>query len=63
MQVVRIPAGFDRPGDEAVLRREDERLVIEPVRGRGLVALLASMEPIEEEWPEIEDPVPEAWSL
>jgi antitoxin VapB len=63
VQVVRIPAGLDLPGDEAVLRREGERLVIEPVRQRDLVALLASMEPIEEAWPEIEDPVPEAWSL
>ncbi len=36
VQVVRILAGFDLPGDAAVLRREGERLVIEPVCGRGL---------------------------
>lgn len=35
VQVVRIPAGLDLPGDEAVLRREGERLVIEPVRQTG----------------------------
>jgi antitoxin VapB len=33
-------------------------LVIEPVRKRGLVALLKAMKPIEESFPEIDDPVP-----
>jgi antitoxin VapB len=33
-------------------------LVIEPVRKRGLVALLKTMKPLEEDFPEIDDPVP-----
>ena len=57
-QAVRIPAGFELPGDEAIMRRDGERLVIEPVRKRGLVALLRSMKPSAEEFPEISDPVP-----
>lgn len=57
-QAVRIPVEFELPGDEAIMRREGDRLVIEPVRKRGLVALLASMTPIDEEFPEIDDPVP-----
>jgi antitoxin VapB len=32
--------------------------VIEPVRKRGLVALLKTMKPLEENFPEIHDPVP-----
>jgi antitoxin VapB len=32
--------------------------VIEPVRKRGLVALLKTMKPLEEDFPEIDDPVP-----
>jgi antitoxin VapB len=54
-QAVRIPVAFELPGDEAIMRREGDRLVIEPVRKRGLVALLASMTPIDEEWQEITD--------
>jgi antitoxin VapB len=57
-QAVRIPVEFELPGDAAIMHRDGDRLVIEPVRKRGLVALLKSMKPIEESFPEIEDPVP-----
>jgi antitoxin VapB len=32
--------------------------VIEPVRKRGLIALLKTMKPLKEDIPEIDDPVP-----
>ena len=57
-QAVRIPVDFELPGDEAIMHRDGGRLVIEPVRKRGLVALLRSMTPSAEEFPEIRDPVP-----
>jgi antitoxin VapB len=57
-QAVRIPVEFELPGDAAIMHRDGDRLVIEPVRKRGLVALLKSMKPIEESFPEIDDPVP-----
>ena len=57
-QAVRIPVDFELPGDEAIMHRDGDRLVIEPVRKRGLVALLKSMKPLEEQLPEIDDPVP-----
>jgi antitoxin VapB len=57
-QAVRIPVEFELPGDEAIMHRDGDRLVIEPVRKRGLVALLKSMKPLDEEFPEIDDPVP-----
>jgi len=57
-QAVRIPVEFELPGDEAIMHRDGERLVIEPVRKRGLVALLKSMKPLDEDFLEIEDPVP-----
>lgn len=59
-QAVRIPVEFELPGDEAIMHRDGERLVIEPVRKRGLVALLKSMTPLDEDFPEIEDPIPVA---
>jgi len=56
-QAVRIPVEFELPGNDAIMHREGDRLVIEPVRKRGLLALLKTMKPIEESFPEIEDPV------
>lgn len=57
-QAVRIPVEFELPGDEAIMHRDGDRLVIQPVRKRGLVALLETMKPLEESFPEIDDPIP-----
>jgi antitoxin VapB len=57
-QAVRIPVEFELPGNEAVMHRDGDRLVIEPLRKRGLVALLKTMRPLNEELPQIDDPVP-----
>lgn len=57
-QAVRIPVEFELPGDEAIMHRDGDRLVIEPVRKRGLLALLETMTPLEEDFPEIDDPPP-----
>jgi antitoxin VapB len=59
-QAVRIPVEFELSGDEAIMHRDGDRLVIEPVRKRGLLALLKTMKPVEENLPEIDDPVPTA---
>jgi antitoxin VapB len=57
-QAVRIPVEFELPGDEAIMHRDGDRLVIEPVRKRGLVGLLKVMKPLDEEFPEINDRPP-----
>lgn len=57
-QVVRIPVEFELPGDEATIYRDGDRLVIESVRKRGLLALLKTMKPLDEDFPEIDDPAP-----
>ena len=57
-QAVRIPVEFELPGDEAIMHRDGDRLVIEPVRRHGLIALLKTMQPLDEGFPEIDDPVP-----
>ena len=62
-QAVRIPVEFELPGDEAIMHRDGDRLVIEPSRKRGLVALLKSMKPLDEDFPEIDDPLPEPESV
>ena len=50
-QAVRIPVEFELPGDEAIMHRDGERLVIEPVRKRGLIALLRTMKPAGGKYP------------
>ena len=57
-QAVRIPVEFELPGNEAIMHRDGDRLVIVPVRKRGLVALLKTMQPLDEDFPEIADPAP-----
>ncbi len=57
-QAVRIPVEFELPGDEAIMHRDGDRLVIEPVRKKGLLALLKAMTPLDEDFPQIDDPAP-----
>lgn len=54
-QAVRIPREFELAGEEAILRQEGGRLIIEPAPPRSLLAVLASLEPLDEEFP----PIPE----
>ena len=53
-QAVRIPREFELDTDEAVMYREDDRLVIEPVRHKGLLATLATLHDLEEEFPDVD---------
>lgn len=57
-QAVRIPVEFELLGDEAIMHREGDRLVIEPLPKRRLLDLLATWEPLEDEFPEtVDEPV------
>ena len=58
-QVVLIPLGFELPGDEAILRKENNRLVIEALPKPSLIDLLKTWEPIDEDIGPIDDPPPE----
>jgi antitoxin VapB len=62
-QAVRIPRDFELPGDEAIMRKEGERLIIEPAPKRSLIELLDAWDPIDEEFPPIEDTLPEPVNL
>jgi antitoxin VapB len=54
-QAVRIPREFELPGREAILRKEGDRLVIEPTPKKSLLELLQGLEPIDEEFPDIDE--------
>jgi antitoxin VapB len=55
---LRIPRDLELPGNEAVLRREGDRLIVEPVRRRSLLELAASWEPLDEEFPDVDEDLP-----
>jgi antitoxin VapB len=58
-QAVRIPREFELPGEDAIMRKEGDRLIIELAPPKSLLALLASLEPLDEEFPPVPDPAPE----
>jgi antitoxin VapB len=62
-QAVRIPREFELPGEDAIMRKEGERLVIEPAAPQSLLALLATLKPLDEDFPPIPDRVPEPVEL
>jgi antitoxin VapB len=52
-QAVRIPREFELPGNDAIMRREGDRLIIEPAPPRSLLAVLDKLTPIQEKFPSI----------
>jgi antitoxin VapB len=54
-QAVRIPREFELPGEDAVMRKDGDRLIIEPAPPKSLIALLATLPTLDEEFPPIKD--------
>ena len=54
-QALRIPREFELAGHEAILRKDGDRLIIEPLTKGRLLTLLAALEPIEEGFPDIDE--------
>ncbi|TNM65532.1 antitoxin [Aliirhizobium smilacinae] len=55
-QAVVIPAEFEMAGEEAVMRKEGDRLVIEPVGPKDdFREWLATIEPWDEEFPDVDE--------
>jgi antitoxin VapB len=54
-QALRIPREFELEGDEAIIHKEGDKLIIEPVRKGKLLALLATLEPLDEAFPDVDE--------
>ena len=54
-QVLRIPLEFELPGEEVLIRHEGARLVIQPVQAQSLLAVLATLHPLEENFPDVDE--------
>ncbi|HEX3653008.1 MAG TPA: AbrB/MazE/SpoVT family DNA-binding domain-containing protein [Rhizomicrobium sp.] len=62
-QAVRIPREFELPGEDAILRKEGDKLILEPLEKKSLLEVLAGLEPLDEDFPEIIDLPPEPVAL
>lgn len=62
-QALRIPRDLELPGRAATLRKEGSRLIVEPVAGPSLLAVLAKLKPLDEEFPPIARPAAEPIEL
>jgi antitoxin VapB len=62
-QAVRIPREFELPGKDAIMRKEGERLIIEPAPPKSLLTLLATLPPLDEEFPTVPDAAPDPVEL
>ncbi|MBX3482301.1 AbrB/MazE/SpoVT family DNA-binding domain-containing protein [Phenylobacterium sp.] len=62
-QAVRIPREFELPGEDAIIRRDGDKLIIEAAPPRSLLAILAQLDPIEDSFAEVDDPPPAPVSL
>ena len=58
-QAIRIPREFELPGEEAILRKEGDRLILEPSVPVSLIALLDTLQPIEDTFPVVDDLPPD----
>lgn len=54
-QAVRIPREFELPGEDAIIRKDGDRLIIEPAPVLSLAAYLATLEPIDDDFGPIDD--------
>ena len=56
-QALRIPADFELPGDRVMIHRDGERLIIEPVRRKNLLEVLAALQPLgpDDQFPDVDD--------
>jgi len=54
-QAVRIPREFEFRVEDAIMRKEGDRLIIEPAPPKSLLAVLATLTPLDEDFPAIRD--------
>jgi antitoxin VapB len=58
-QAVRIPREFEIKGNEVLIRKEGDRLILTPIVKNRLLDLLASWEPLANGMPDVQDLLPQ----
>ena len=53
-RAIRIPKEFEIEGDEAIIRKEGNRLIVEPIQRKGLLEVLSRLKPVKDEFPDVD---------
>lgn len=59
-QALRIPREFELNGDEALMHKEGDKLIIEPIKPKGLLAILDELPNLDEVFPDVDEGLPPA---
>lgn len=62
-RAVRIPREFEFEGEDAIIRKEGDRLIIEPAAPESLLTLLAKLSPLTDDFAPVRDLPPEPVDL
>jgi antitoxin VapB len=54
-QAVRIPREMELPGEDALIRKEGDRLIIEPAAPASVLGVLSTLEPLDDDFAPIPD--------
>jgi antitoxin VapB len=54
-QTLNIPHAFEMPSNDVVIRKDGERLIIEPFKKRSLLELLATLPDIDEDFSNVDE--------
>jgi len=62
-QALRIPRELELPGEEALVRKDGNRLIVEPLARPSLLTVLARLKPIPTPFPDVDSPPAEPVDL
>ena len=54
-QAIELPPEFELPGEEVVVYKDGDNIILRPVKSLSLIEYLDTLEPMEEDFPEVED--------
>jgi len=57
-QALRIPREFELPGEEVLIHKDGDRLILVPLKRNRLLEVLAALEPFEEPFPDVDAGLP-----
>jgi len=55
IQTLPIPKELKITTSSVIIHQEDDKLIIEPLRQKSLLKVLSSLEPLEEDFPDIDE--------
>ena len=57
-QAVRIPRDFELEGDEAIMRKDGDQIILQPVETGRLLSVLSRLKPLQDEFPDVDTGLP-----